>query len=325
VLLVESGLGDTVAKNRKMVHLQAGLDEAHRLGKLSPDTVVVHADADVVLAPGDVDQLVRTLRERGPHGAAFAAPWPTGGTPLSEHLAQLVLSGSLQSFAVLHALARITGGAPALSGKFVAWSAPTLQRMGGYRAFDHFIGDDVAMVDALHGQGFPVSLSPRAVVTEAPHRSVQVLQDQLKRWLQVASAHRPGLLVAYPTLVAPLPLTAFLALAAMVGGNHDDVQVALGATLAVLLCRLLLLGTLVAGPYRRAEVKRSPVGWRRWGRLPFALVAADALVLRAALAAAGRRDVLWQGRVYQLAQGGRIANCVRPGSYSTSNVSKLQA
>ena len=111
------GLPHDAVGNRKALQLAIAHREAQALGWVTRDTVVVHADADVELQPGDLDRLVDATDERT---TAFAAPAPRGGSKLAELVARAAITASPQAFAAVDALARMTGGAPALAGKLVA-------------------------------------------------------------------------------------------------------------------------------------------------------------------------------------------------------------
>lgn len=281
---VRSGVAVNAVGNRKSLHLAIAHREAEALGWLDDRTIVVHADADVELQPGDLDRLVAATDERT---AAFAAPAPRGGAPLAVLLARAIVTASPQAFAAIDALARLTGGAPALAGKLVAIPAPLLERIGGYESLVVAIGDDVALVDALAARGASVRMADVAAVTVDDDRTIASLAEQLVRWLRVASLHRPGLLWTYPTLVASLPL------ALLAAPFHPW---AAWAALALAVSRITLGAVLVLGPYRgRSSLAALLV-------LPLA----DALLLHAALSAAGRRHITWAGRVYGVGPGGTI-------------------
>ena len=279
-----TGVAANAIGNRKSLHLAIAHREAIALGWIDDRTIVVHADADVELAPGDIDRLVSATDDRT---AAFAAPSPRGGTVAAELLARAIVTASPQAFAAIDALSRISGGAPALAGKLVATPAPLLERIGGYESLVASIGDDVALVDAVTARGASVRMAPVAATTVDERRTVRSLTCQMTRWLRVASLHRPGLLWTYPTLVASLPIAFALA------PFH---QTAALAALALYGARLLLGAVLVSGPYRG-----------RSSMLALLLIPlGDLVLLRAALGAAGSRRVTWAGRSYALGPGGSI-------------------
>lgn len=283
---VVTSVTDAEPGNRKALHLAAGMREARARGLVDVDTVVVHADSDVELAPGDLDALVGALR--GPSSLSFAPPAPQGGTRLAEATAQAIVCASPQAFATIASLARVTGSAPAIAGKLVAIPAPLLEKMGGYARCARSIGDDVALVDAARAQGATIHMSPRAARAMDPERTMGKLLAQMTRWLRVASAHRFGLLWTYPTLVAPLALT--LALAAAV-----DARWAIAA-MALVALRVALGVILLRGPYRgRASLAAL-----------LALPLADGVLCLAAACAAFRTRIDWNGRTYRLGPGGRI-------------------
>ena len=284
VSAAQCGLANDAVGNRKALQLAIAHREAWSLGWITRDTVVVHADADVELQAGDLDRLVAATDART---TAFAAPSPRGGTKLAELLARAAITASPQAFATVDALARITGGAPALAGKLVAIPQAELEAIGGYESLVASIGDDVALVDALRARGGRVRMAPVVAVTVNDRRTVRSVSDQLARWLRVASLHRPGLLWTYPTLVASLPIA--LALAPL----HPTAALAAACLYAA---RLALGAALILGPYRgRSSLLALAV-------LPLA----DLMLLRAAWSAAGRTHVTWGRRIYRLGPGGSI-------------------
>jgi len=275
VRVAVSGLADDAAQNRKSAHLAAGL--ALVAAELDERSVVVHADSDVRLLPGDLDALILALDEG--LALSFAPPSPSG------RLAQAIIALSPQAFAVIAGLSRITGSSPAIAGKLVAMRAPLLDAIGGYACVMHTIGDDVALVEAAKNKGARVLMSDRAALVENHHGVLQVF-DQLTRWLRVVRAHRAALLLTYPFLMAPLPIAALLCALAN----------AWPAFFALVVARLLLAVALTRGPYRgRASMLN-------------ALLApvADTLVLLAAARASLRGSIEWAGRRYRVGAGGRI-------------------
>jgi ceramide glucosyltransferase len=296
VLLVTSGFADEAPSNRKALHLAAGLDASRE--HLGGDPIVVHADADVELAPGDLDALVATLlAARGP-ALAFAPPTPSGGT----WLARAVIALSAQAFATVFALARypllerIVRPAPAIAGKLVAMRLSTLDRIGGYRAIAPHIADDVALVDAVVALGGEIAMSPRAARVASDARTPASLHAQLVRWFQVVRSHRPHLMASLPVLVAPGALV--LACVAVLFG--EDAQLALRCLGAFVGARVVLAAALAAGPYRGHV------------RADAAVVAGllaplvDAFVLSALFVSHLHREVRWAGRTYRLGPGGAI-------------------
>jgi hypothetical protein len=297
-LLAASGIDDHAPKNRKVMHLDAGLRLARERGLVSPDTVIVQVDGDVALRPFDLDALAFALRARAHGGLAFAAPVPHGGERLAAFAARAVIAGSPHAFAALWALARVTKSPPAIAGKLVAFEAKTLDGIGGYAAIADAIADDIALVERVHARGGPVFLSSRAAITVDPSRTVAKVLAQLTRWVQVATAHRPGLLVTYPLLMAPLPLLVPLAAWAHASGE----ALAWAVPLAVLAARSVLVAALARGPYRGRAPALFPLA-------PLAVLASDALLFAAFVRALRRGPIVWAGRRYDVAPGGRIRGC----------------
>lgn len=303
--IVASGIAPDAPVNRKMAHLAAGLAHAEVAGLVTADTVVVHADADVVLGPGDLDDLIRALRRESSSAMAFAAPRPTGRLAW---LARQVLALSPHAFSVLFALARVTGGPPPVAGKLVAVRADVLAALGGYGRFASDIADDLALVEAVHGAGHGIEASVRSVRVDGRDRSLRSFLDQLTRWIRVASSHRKGLRLLYPTFVAPLGVSTLLvgtlAVAAPFAAGTD---VAFGSLAGLVLARTILALT-VALAHHGPDERRSLLG------APFLAFAGDWVVTVAALRAGVRAPIRWSGRDYEVERGGRITGCkVVPG------------
>ncbi len=282
-----SGLSDDAVVNRKAAHLQAGYLAAR--DAIDDATVVVHADSDVALLPGDLDALVGSLVAGDEPCLAFAPPAPSGGTRFAQALAQSVVSLSPQSFAVIAALAGVTRGAPAIAGKLVAMPAPLLRAVGGYECMMHSIGDDVALVEAAARAGARDVMSPRAAVTIDDSRTPGSVAAQLARWLRVVGSHRPQLLLTYPLFIAPLAVAVLLTTLA----RSPVAWLSLSALVA---SRALLSIVLARGPYR---------GRVRWASVLLAPLG-DALLIRAALLALTAGRIEWSGRRYRVGSGGRI-------------------
>ncbi len=270
-----SGIGDLERVNRKAAHLRAGL--ALVRDEIDDETVVVHADADVMLAPGDLDALVAALGDA--RSLSFSPPSP------HRALAQAIVSLSPQAFATIAALSRITKTPPAIAGKLVAIGLPLLQELGGYECMMHSIGDDIALVERARAHGARIVMSSRAVVTKSESKPF----DQFTRWFQVIAAHRPGLLIAYPFLMAPLPIAILMCALASTRAS----LLALGA---LFLGRFALSFALARGPYR------GRVRWTSAALTPLG----DALVLASVVRAVTRRAIPWAGRTYRVGRGGRI-------------------
>jgi ceramide glucosyltransferase len=290
--LIASDLPGDAPKNRKACHLAAGVAAARRAGLIARDSVIVHADADVALCSRDLAELVRTLGAHAPDGAAFAAPSPQGGTRLGELAVRAIVCASPQAFAYLWSVARITGAPPAIAGKLVAIRAGTLSAIGGYEALTPFIADDIALVDALHAQRRPVALANFAVRTVASTRTFADVRAQMTRWLTVASAHRPGLLILYPLLVAPAIVVSALALSCVTTGHAITAAIAV----TLLLIPRVVLSIALDGLYRDAQTSSVRRGARNFA----GIFIGDFVLTLAAMRALCGGHIVWSGRRYRL-------------------------
>jgi Glycosyl transferase family 21 len=264
------------AVNRKVEHLEAGI------ANCGARTVIAWADADVELAPGDLDALVATLLDEAPDGIAIAPPAPSGW------LASVIFTQSPHAFALLARLAAIAGARPRVAGKLVAIRASTLSALGGFARIAPFIADDLALIDAVGGR---VALSARPVTT----RARPGFFAQLVRWLRVARAHDPALLLAYPTVIAPLAVTLALAIACALSGTPRLGMAAIAIQLAARTTLAVVLRTRLYPPAARSLLLA-----------PLGAIAGDLLVT-AALTRALRSPICWGAYLYVLSAGGRIA------------------
>ncbi len=297
VRVVDSVVANDEPCNRKVRHLAAGV-AATRAGFRSEDAAWVQVDADVIVDRRDIHELLATLERGNADDLAFAVPAPfaIGAVTPSFAILRAILTLSPQAFAAVHALARLTGGPPAVAGQLVAMRARALERIGGYPSIATAVADDVALVERIAAVGGAAHRAARAVRVDADSMTLRAVRARMTRWLRVIRAARPRLLATYPLFVAPLPIALSLALAAALAGGRWWTWT---PVLALFAARVALAGALSRGPYRERTAMGGP-----WGLLW--LVLADATLLGAALSALGDRRIVWADRLYQLDDRGHI-------------------
>lgn len=288
--------------NRKVRHLAAGAQLASTLAP-GKELVLVQADQDVHLDGGVIRSLVDVLEGGNPHDLAFALPAISPAPGLANLASRAILMGSPQSFAVVDALARVTGAPPAIAGKCVAFRASTLARLGGHAAIEHAIGDDVALVERIRTIGGDARPLATAVATDGGDGSFTALLGRMTRWLRVIRAQQRGhLLLTFPFLIAPLPIAVLLALVVALTGQGAIAEIAPWLLCALFGARALLLGVLASGggPYR-------PFAGNLLILAPFAALLGDVVLLLAFGAAVWSRKIVWAGRVYDVDARGHIS------------------
>lgn len=307
VVVVVDARDDDVAANRKLLHLAAGARALAAHGESGSDqrAVLVSVDGDVLLERADLDALRTTLEEGGPDDIAFAVPAPTNERTWGALSLRGILRYSPQSFAVVDALARLTGGAPAVAGKCVAIRAATLARLGGYEASSRAVADDVALMERVVALGATAHRSPRAVAIDARDVALRAVVARMVRWLRVIRGQRARLLFAYPLVVAPLPLLgAWCGLAFAL--RAPDAPMVAAAFALVWLARTFLGAALARGPFRDHPT--------RWLELAVAPFVGDVVLSIALVGALLARNITWMGRIYAVDRRGLITGVRRSSS-----------
>ncbi len=173
----------------------------------TPCLIVVIADCDVRLEPGDLATVVAPVA-MGPARAAWAPPVPTGDPlTLGDHVVRGVLGATLQAFPLLAALDH-----SGMVGKLVAVDRKTLDEIGSFDALVGSLGEDVELASRLRARGASIVV---AGVARSRPRGVDLRRalERFVRWLLVVRAQRPWLLVTYPLFFFPAIPCALLALA----------------------------------------------------------------------------------------------------------------
>ncbi|MBP9111594.1 MAG: hypothetical protein KBF88_02245 [Polyangiaceae bacterium] len=282
VTCISAPLEETLASNRKIARLRLAEMELARLGSV---TIVV-ADADVELSKAFLED-ARTLE----HGMLWSPP--LGGH--DDSLGQALLSATLQSFMAISALTKVTRSAPAMAGKAFAITSETLTAIGGFSAFGAYIGEDIAMSEALHR--LAISVSPSMASRIDPQTWRGWLQ-RCTRWMQVLRAHRPISYWTYPFLMTPLVWVI-----PAVFATRGSTWIGLVYYALVRFWMVLSLGRIssaVAKDSAKSTLQRGVGLSFLWGFV------GDLLLVIAWLLAVKDRGIRWQGRQYLLGRGGSI-------------------
>ena len=259
---------DPTTPNRKVGHVLHALAAVPRAGR-----VVCVVDADVAVD----GPLLRALASAVVRGAALAtaAPAPLPAPGLAARAQRALLCHTHQSFDALDAVAV---GAKPVCGKAMALADAALAILPSLR---DQVGEDLELAKALHAAGEAVVLvEASARVPQEADAPLAPVLERYTRWMQVLRAHRPWLFLSVPLLLAPSwPLAVLAPVAAS--------PAALAAVAMLWVARCALAWRL------------APTGAGAW---PLG----EALLLAAFVRAAGRRVVVWRGRRFRLARGGRM-------------------
>ena len=253
-----------------------------------PEALValVFVDSDVDLDGVDLDRLIDPLLVPDGPLATWAPPTEVAPRTFADHLSMSVLGGSMQ------ALPLLAGVDPrGLVGKCFALRPQTLDRIGGFGALSHVLGEDIELarrIRAIDGEIRPIREVARSL---AGGRTLGAVVDRFARWIRVIRAQRPWLLCTYPLLLAPLP--AQLLLAGWIAADDP------------------LVGAISAGGALFFRMGVSSLARRRSGlnatvaSICFDLFA-DPLLLWALARALGRPRFSWRGQPLRIARGGRL-------------------
>ena len=260
---------DPTTANRKVGHLLHALRDRDVRAR-----VVLCVDTDVAVD----GTLVAALACAVAGGAAMATapPRPLHGGGLAARAVRGLLTATHHDFRALDAM---RAGASAACGKAMALGPAALALLPDVA---DRIGEDLELSRRLHAAG------ARVVLVDAPARMPQPARvsaaaavARFARWLTVLRAHRPGLWITVPLLLAPTPLV-------VVGVLALGSPAPLGAAVGLLAARTLLA--------RRLSRETGPLDW----------ALGELLLLAAFVRSVPARTVAWRGRVFHLARGGRM-------------------
>lgn len=262
--------------NRKVGHLAFALATLPTAGR-----VVVSVDADVQVDGALVMGLIEAVRAGAT--VASAPPEPDGGRGLASALWRGLLVHSHLSFVSLGVM---QAGAPALCGKALALGPLAL---GELEALAELAGEDLELARRLHRRGERITTTAvSALCPLGPGLTVEAVVQRATRWMRVLMAHRPGLAVTVPVLLAPTPLLWLLAAAR--------------GSLPLLAGVFVLTGlrsALAAWLGVRSRRRGGGGGWLVWAL-------AEALVLVAFGRALRGGPLSWRGRTFHLEARGRL-------------------
>jgi len=262
---------DPHCANRKVGHVLAALAAFGVDGRR-----VAVVDADVRVDAALLSSLAAPLRQ----GAAMAtaAPLPEVRAGLAARALRGILAHGHHHFVALDAMS--VGAKPAC-GKAMMLGPAALSELP---ALAHFLGEDLELARRLHARGERVALA-RAVarVPQPVDLPLRTVIDRMTRWMQVLRAHRPALFPSVPLLFAPTPLLLLVAASLR--------------TPALIASTSVLVGLRTALALRLRP--RASESWE-W-------LLGECVLMVAAVRGLLRRRVVWRGRTYRIAAGGRIA------------------
>lgn len=261
---------DPLTPNRKVGHLDYALAVLERHG-----AVVLAIDADVRVDAALVESLAAPLQT----GAAltFAAPWPIDVSGLGGRALRGLLVHSHQNAAALDALR--LGAAPVV-GKALGLGAAAREVLP---SLGHCLGEDLELGARLHARGERVVMTITPAHTpSAAQQGLDPVVERLTRWMQVLRAHRPGLSLTVPLLIAPTPVL-------LVAWLVTTPPSAWGLLAALLVLRASLAWRLAPRLGGTGEwlLGEATLAWAWWRSLP-------------------RTEVVWRGRRLRVRRGGHV-------------------
>lgn len=260
--------------------------------------VVVVADSDVAIAPGDLEALLAPLEDPGV-AASWAAPVEIAPATGADRASAAVLAASLHAFPLLSAL-----DPGCFVGKLFAIRARALEAAGGFAALRAHLGEDMELARRLRAHGLRVTRAPIAARSEARGRTWPAVIARYARWVSVIRAQRSALVWSYPLLFVPTaPLLALCLAAARsspaLGLALVTVTIALRVATVAIARAHAGVGSALARAH--AGVRGSALAFLRDAAL------ADALLWAAWGRALTRRTVTWRGAELRVERGGTLS------------------
>lgn len=267
---------DARSGNRKAAQIARVLDS------FPGEEIVIVADSDVVLQAGDLSALVAPIQADSSCSAVWAAPVEVAPPrTLGDHISQAVLGASLHSFALLSHIDR-----EGMVGKLVAFRRGALEAVGGFRAMESILGEDMELGRRLRAHGQVMMSRSVLARSHAEGRSLGDVLRRYVRWASVIRAQRPTRLVGYPLLFAAWPLISLAALIV-----HSPLATAAAALTT--LTRILIAWRAVV------VTKAHPF-------ITFAAPLADLTLFAAFMRALWARQIDWRGVSLELTRKGEI-------------------
>ena len=263
--------------NRKvsnLIHLAAAARHA----------ILVLSDADIVVKTHYLRTIVDTLSQTGVGavsclyvGAARAGPW--------SRLAAMAITYHFMANAIV---GNSLGLATPCFGSTIALTRETLNRIGGFEAFNNQLADDYEIGRAIRGLGLTVDLPPMTVAHQCHEATARELIGHEIRWSRTVRLIDP---VGYAGSV----VTHGFALSLVAGAL-------LGYSPTALALIFAILGVRIAAKF----VIDSAVGARGgpWWLLP----ARDVLSFGVFIASFAGSSVDWQGRRYRVDRDGVLTS-----------------
>lgn len=243
--------------------------------------LVLNIDSDVDLTHTSLRDGIDHLARSPELAAVWWPPVEARGTTLGDRASEALLAGSLHAFPLLRGIDRA-----GLVGKVVALRRAALDDVGGFRALEQHLGEDMELARRLRSRGWRVESVPVAVVARAQGRAWDAVVARYGRWLAVIRAQRPALMLSYPSLFFATPLVLALALW---GGSlsHGD------ARAIFLLAAAMIAVTRLAVALGARRASGHSVTLAQALKDVFL---ADALMACAFARALRTREVVWRGR-----------------------------
>jgi ceramide glucosyltransferase len=288
VELLLSRPGESPPTNRKIWHLQRGVDAACH-------NVIVCADSSTTLEGDVLVALVGALEAEPGRGLTWAISTSKGRGGLGARLTRVAFAGSALNFGLVAATHRLLRRPPFVTGALLAIRRSALASLGGFAPYADVLAEDIAIGRDLARAGWAVELSSQPVYQRPGDDSLRALYGRLLRWNVAMWRARDPLRVHYPLVVCPLawlPLSWPLALA-----SHPEWAQSLSVIALVLVVTRWLFALIVLGVVTGQRLTIDVL----WA--PFLV---EPMMLAAYVHGRFTRSVRWRGQELRVGRDGRI-------------------
>jgi len=200
VSLLLSAEGEEAPANRKVWHLQRGLQAARH-------DVIVSGDSATRLEDTTLTVLIATLLANPRTGLAWAPYTADGEGGLGSRLTRLALSASSLNFFVVSLLHRLLRRSAFSAGGLFAIRREALDALGGFDPYSSVLAEDIHMARHLEARDWRVAVSPMPVVQHPGRASLGVFYRRMVRWTFIMWRYKDPLRIHVPMVLCTLPLS----------------------------------------------------------------------------------------------------------------------
>lgn len=288
VSLLLSSDGDLAPANRKIWHLQRGLEAARH-------SVIVSGDSATRLEDTTLPELVATLLAHPRTGLSWAPYTADGEGGLGSRLTRLALSASSLNFFIVALLHRLLRRGAFSAGGLFAIRREALDEVGGFAPFASVLAEDIHLARHLDEQGWQVAISPMPVVQHPGRASLAVFYRRMVRWTFIMWRYKDPLRIHVPMVLCTLPLSLITLPLASLGYPDHALRFAV-LTAALWVSRWVYGLVLLTSVGRRA-----PTADVLWGTPLMELI-----LLVAYFRSLFMRTVRWRSQRLAVEEGGEM-------------------